>query len=121
MAVPDRSTARQLLAARDPPDWLGTPSPGGAPGGPCLLDPERSPSGWTAICVSVADRRVGLAFMTIAERLDDMAERHPAHTREIAAARGPADNLEAKLAAAAGLSRAALEGRLRAARADGDR
>jgi len=59
--------------------------------------------------------------MTIADRLADLAARHPAHARQIAEANGPADALEAKLAQAAGLSRAALETQLRAAWANGDR
>lgn len=185
MAVPDRSVARQLLAADNPPDWLVVHSEGvarvaaeaarilahnrvavdallveaagrlhdidkletrangrhGLAGAErltalgyrdladpvashpvtCLLDPERSPRGWPAICVSVADRRVGQSFMTIADRLADMAARHPAHANQITAAHGPADALEAKLANAAGLSRGALETQLRAAWANGDR
>lgn len=87
----------------------------------CLLDPKRCPRSWPAICVSVADRRVGQSFMTIGDRLADMAARHPAHARQIAAASGPAEALEAKLAQAAGLSRAALEAHLQAAWANGDR
>jgi len=87
----------------------------------CLLDPERSPRSWPAICVSVADRRVGQSFMTIADRLTDMAARHPAHASQIAAAYEPAAALEAKLGQAAGLSRATLETRLRIAWANGDR
>jgi putative nucleotidyltransferase with HDIG domain len=185
MAVPDRSTARQVLAADNPPEWLVVHSEGvarvaaeaartlahngvsvdpllveaaarlhdidkmetrangrhGLAGAErltglgygeladsvashpvtCLLDPERSPRSWPAICVSVADRRVGQSFMTIADRLADMAARYPAHASQIAAASGPADALEAKLAQAAGLSRAALESQLRAAWAHGDR
>jgi lambda repressor-like predicted transcriptional regulator len=58
--------------------------------------------------------------MTIADRLADMAARHPAYASQIAAARGPADELEAKLARAAGLSRSELESQLRAAWANGD-
>ena len=185
MAVPDRPTARQLLANDDPPDWLVVHSEGvarvaaeaaraladngvavdpllveaagrlhdidkietrgngrhGLAGAErlsalgygeladpvashpvsCLLDPERSPRSWPAICVSVADRRVGMSFMTIEDRLADMAARHPAHTGQIRAAQGPAEALETKLAEAAGLSRIALEDRLRAAWAGDDR
>lgn len=185
MAVPDRSTARQVLTADNPPDWLVVHSEGvarvaaeaarmlahnglsvdpllveaaarlhdidkmdtGANGRhglagaerltalgygeladpvashpvTCLLDPERSPRSWPAICVSVADRRVGQSFMTIADRLADMAARHPAYASQIAAAHESADALEAKLAQAAGLSRASLESQLRAAWASGDR
>ena len=185
MAVPDRSTARRLLAADHAPEWLVIHSEGVArvaaeaaralaargvdvdpdlveaagrlhdldkrethengrhgllaaerlvalgheeladavashPLG-CLLDPERAPRSWAAICVSVADRRVGLAFMTTAGRLADMAQRHPAYADRIMAAAAPADALEARLAKAAGLSRRALEARLRSAWSEVDR
>lgn len=185
MAVPDRSTARQLLAADSPPEWLVVHSEGvarvaaeaaraladngvqvdpplveaagrlhdidkvatrgnarhGLAGAEhltalgylelaepvashpfyCLLDPERFPRSWAAICVSVADRRVGQHFSDIGERLDDLATRYPDDTEPIHAAREPAEALEARLADAAGLTRRALEVRLRDAWADGDR
>jgi len=85
-----------------------------------LLDPERAPHDWASICVSVADRRVSLTFVTIAERLKDMAVRHPDHADDIAATRQAADVLEARLAEAAGLSREALDARLAAAWAGPD-
>jgi putative nucleotidyltransferase with HDIG domain len=87
----------------------------------CLLDPERFPSSWAAICVSVADRRVGQGFTDIRERLDDLTTRYPDDTEPIRAAYEPAEALEARLADAAGLTRGALEDRLRDAWADGDR
>lgn len=87
----------------------------------CLLETARFPRGWEAICVSVADRRVGQTFVAIDERLDAMTARHPAHAIQIQAAWAPADALEAELADAAGLSRAELEDRLRAAWEAGDR
>ncbi|MGH2484234.1 MAG: HDIG domain-containing metalloprotein [Candidatus Limnocylindria bacterium] len=185
MAVPDRSAARLVLAAGNPPEWLVVHSEGVArvaaeaarmlayngvsvdpllveaaarlhdidkmetrANGPhglagaerltglgygeladpvashpfyCLLDPERFPRSWAAICVSVADRRVGQHFSGIGERLDDLATRYPDDAEPIHAAREPAEALEARLADAAGLTRRALEVRLRDAWADGDR
>jgi putative nucleotidyltransferase with HDIG domain len=185
MAVPDRPTARRLLAQDHPPDWLVVHSEGvarvaaeaaraladygvevdpflaeaagrlhdidktktrgtgrhGLAGAAylsalgyedlaepvashpfyCLLDPERFPTSWAAICVSVADRRVGQGFTAIRERLDDLANRYPDDVEPIRAAYEPADALEARLAEAAGLTRGALEDRLRDAWADGDR
>ena len=185
MAVPDRQTARRLLAHDDPAEWLVVHSEGvarvaaeaaralaangvevdphlveaagrlhdidktttrdngrhGLAGAEhltalgygeladpvashpfyCLLDPERFPISWAAICVSVADRRVGQRFTDIRERLDDLANRYPDDAQPIHAAYEPADALEARLADAAGLTRRALEDRLRDAWADGDR
>ena len=185
MAVPDRATARRVLASISPPAWLVTHSEGVArvAGGAaraladngvevdvalveaaarlhdidkvetraagrhglvaaerltelgyaeladavashpitCLLETARFPRGWEAICVSVADRRVGQTFVGIDQRLDAMTARHPAHAAQIQAAWGPADALEAELADAAGLSRETLEELLRAAWANGDR
>lgn len=185
MAVPDRPTARRLLAQNDPPDWLVVHSEGVARvaaeaaralaangievdpllveaagrlhdidktttrsngrhglagaeqlstlGYPelaepvashpfyCLLDPERFPTGWAAVCVSVADRRVGQGFVDIRGRLEDLANRYPDDAEPIRAAYEPADALEARLAEAAGLTRDALEDRLQDAWADGDR
>ena len=48
----------------------------------CLLDPERTPRGWDAIAVAVADRHVAQAFVTIDERIDDQARRYPAFRGE---------------------------------------
>lgn len=185
MAVPDRPTARRLLARDDPPDWLVIHSEGVARvaaeaaraladngievdqhlveaagrlhdidkvttrgngrhglagaeqlallGYPelaepvashpfyCLFDPERFPRSWAAVCVSVADRRVGQQFVAIGERLDDLATRYPDYAEQIHAAHEPAQALEARLADAAGLTRGALADRLQAAWADGDR
>ena len=185
MAVPDRPTARRLLAQHDPPDWLVVHSEGVARvaaeaaralaengvevdstlveaagrlhdidkvgtrddgrhglagaeqltalGYPelaepvashpfyCLFDPDRYPGGWASICVSVADRRVGQQFVAIGERLDDLATRYPEYAEQIRAAQEPAETLEARLADAAGLTRGALDERLRGAWADGDR
>lgn len=185
MVVPDRPTARKLLAQDDPPDWLVVHSEGvarvaaeaawaladngvevdpdlveaagrlhdidktatrgngrhGLAGAErltelgygdladpvashpfyCLFDPERFPRSWAAICVSVADRRVGQRFVDIGERLDDLATRYPDEAEQIHAALVPAETLEARLADAAGLSRGALEDRLRGAWADADR
>ena len=81
----------------------------------CLVDESRFPRGWPSVLVSVADRHVAQEFMTIDERLDDMAERHPEYRVEIDGARRPAHRLEAEVAEAAGLPRAELVERLRAA------
>lgn len=81
----------------------------------CLLDDDRFPRGWPSVLVAVADRHVAQEFMTVDERLDDMAERHPRHRASIEAARRPAHALEAELAAAVGLTVRELVERLRAA------
>ncbi len=70
----------------------------------CLTDEERFPRGWTSVLVSLADKHVGQEFMTIDERLQDMARRHPDHRSTIEAARRPAHRLEREVADAAGLS-----------------
>ena len=81
----------------------------------CLLDEERFPRGWPSVLVAIADRHVAQRFLTIDERLTDMAERHPRYAASIAAARRPAHRLEAELADAVGLSVTDLVSRLRAA------
>ena len=81
----------------------------------CLLDEERFPRGWPSVLVSVADRHIAQEFLTIDERLTDMAERHPAHRASIEAARRPAHRLEAELAESVGLSVGELVERLRTA------
>jgi putative nucleotidyltransferase with HDIG domain len=81
----------------------------------CLLDPARTPRGWAAVAVAVADRHVAQAFVTIDERLDDLANRYPGFRADLAAARAPAHAMQADLAAAADLSVTALEARLAAA------
>src|SRR5512142_2105035 len=55
-----------------------------------LLDEDRFPRGWEPVLVSVADKHVAQSFMTIDERLDEMASRYPAYRTEIDAARRPA-------------------------------
>src|SRR5436190_5781910 len=59
-----------------------------------LLDDRRFPRGWPSVVVSVADKHVAQVFMTIDERLDDMARRYPRFRVEINAARRPALALE---------------------------
>ena len=81
----------------------------------CLLDEERYPIGWPSVLVSLADKHVTQHFMTIDQRLEDMAERHPEHRGEIEAARRPAHALEQDLADAVGLSTDAVVARLRGA------
>jgi putative nucleotidyltransferase with HDIG domain len=81
----------------------------------CLLDDARFPRGWPSVLVSVADRHVAGSFLTIDQRIDDLADRYPRHRRELDAARGPARALEAEVADAVGLPVADLVERLRAA------
>jgi putative nucleotidyltransferase with HDIG domain len=81
----------------------------------CLLDDRCFPRGWPSVLVSVADRHVAQAFLTIDERIDDMQQRHPEYAEDLDAARRPAHALEVELAEAAGIDVAALVARLRAA------
>lgn len=81
----------------------------------CLLDPARAPRGWDSVAVAVADRHVSQEFLTIDERIDDLAERYPAFRADLELNRAPAHAMEADLAAAAGMSVEQLEERLRAA------
>ena len=81
----------------------------------CLLDPERSPRGWDSVAVAVADRHVAQGYLSIDERIDDLADRYPGARDELEAARAPAYAMQADLAAAAGMTFDELETRLRAA------
>jgi putative nucleotidyltransferase with HDIG domain len=81
----------------------------------CLLDENRYPRGWEPVLVSLADKYVEQTFMTIDERLDGMADRHPSYRDEIEASRSAAHALEAELAEAAGLEVDELVQRLRRA------
>jgi putative nucleotidyltransferase with HDIG domain len=81
----------------------------------CLLDDDRFPRGWPSVLVAVADRHVAQEFVTIDERLDEMAARYPEHRAGIEAARRPAHALERELADTLGLTTDALVDRLRAA------
>jgi hypothetical protein len=65
--------------------------------------------------VSVADRHVSQDFVTIDERIDDMARRHPEFRADIERARHLAHALEAELAEVVGLEVEELVDRLRAA------
>jgi putative nucleotidyltransferase with HDIG domain len=80
-----------------------------------LLDEERYPRGWPSVIVSVADRHVSQDFVTIDERIDDMARRHPEFRADIERARHLAHALEAELAEVVGLEVEELVDRLRAA------
>jgi len=80
-----------------------------------LLDDTRFPRGWASVAVSVADKHVAQEFLTVDERLDDMARRYPAYRAEIDAARRPAHALESELAEAVGLPVADLVAALRQA------
>lgn len=81
----------------------------------CLNDEDRFPRGWEPVLVSLADKYVEQTFMTIDERLDDMARRHPRYRDDIEASRRAAHALEAELAEAAGLDVDELVDRLRLA------
>lgn len=81
----------------------------------CLLDEERYPIGWPSVIVSLADKHVAQCFVTIDERLDDMAQRYPQYRGEIESARRPAHALEQELADAVGATVPEVVERLRAA------
>ena len=81
----------------------------------CLLDDERFPIGWPSVLVSLADKHVAQEFVTIDERLDDMARRHPEYAGEIRSARRPAHALEQELADVVGISTDEVVERLRTA------
>jgi hypothetical protein len=85
----------------------------------CLLDPSRSPRGWAPVAVAVADRHVAQGFVSIDERIDDLARRYPGYRADVERARVPAHAMQADLAGAAGMSVEDLEGRLAAAWAEG--
>lgn len=84
-----------------------------------LFEEERYPRGWPSVVISVADRHVAQEFLTIDERIDDMALRHPEYREQLELARRPAHALEAELAEVAGLSPDDLVALLRAAWAAG--
>ena len=86
-----------------------------------LLDPARAPRTWAEICVSLADRRVALTFMSRDERIDDMVRRYPEHAAAIEDARSPARALENQVVSASGLSPTAFDAVLLQAWEDGDR
>jgi hypothetical protein len=81
----------------------------------CLLDDDRFPRGWPSVLVAIADRHVAQEFLSIDQRLDEMATRYPEHRAGIEGARRPAHALERELADTLGLSSEALVERLRAA------
>jgi putative nucleotidyltransferase with HDIG domain len=81
----------------------------------CLLDEERFPIGWPSVLVSLADKHVAQEFVTIDERLDDMARRYPEYAGEINSARRPAHGLEQELADVLGIPSDQVVERLRAA------
>jgi putative nucleotidyltransferase with HDIG domain len=81
----------------------------------CLVDEDRFPRGWEPVLVSLADKHVEQTFLTIDERLDRMADRHPRYREEIEASRSAAHALEAELAEATGLEVGELVERLRRA------
>jgi hypothetical protein len=80
-----------------------------------LLDDARFPRGWPSVVVSIADKHVAQDFLSIDQRLDDMALRYPAFSAEINAARRPAHRLEGELAEGIGLRPADLIDALRTA------
>ena len=79
----------------------------------CLLDESRFPRGWPSVLVAIADRHVAQRFVTIDERIDDQARRHPQYAASLDAARRPAHALEAELAEVTGLAVPDLVERLR--------
>lgn len=81
----------------------------------CLLDEERYPIGWPSVIVALADKHVAQCFVTIDERLDDMARRYPEYRGEIESARRPAHALEQELADVLGASVLDVVARLRVA------
>ena len=81
----------------------------------CLLDDRCFPRGWPSVLVAIADRHVAQEFMTVDERIDDMARRHPTYAASIEAARQPAHDLEGELCEAVGSDEAQLVERLRGA------
>jgi putative nucleotidyltransferase with HDIG domain len=81
----------------------------------CLLDDRCFPRGWPSVLVSIADRHVAQAFLTIDERIGDMQQRHPEYVEDLEAARAPAHALEEELAEAAGMDVETVVDRLRAA------
>jgi uncharacterized protein len=81
----------------------------------CLLDDARSPRGWPSVLLAIADRRVAQSFVTIEERLADMAARHPRFRAQIEAARAPAQALERELVEVTRLDPHTLQDRLRSA------
>jgi putative nucleotidyltransferase with HDIG domain len=85
----------------------------------CLLDPSRTPRGWDSVAVAVADRHIAQGFLSIDERIDDLARRYPEARGGLEALREPAHALEAELAAAAGMRVEDLDARLRAAWSEG--
>ncbi|HET8571382.1 MAG TPA: hypothetical protein VFN14_05790 [Candidatus Limnocylindria bacterium] len=81
----------------------------------CLLDDERFPIGWPSVLVSLADKHVAQEFVTLDERLDDMARRYPEFAGEINSARRPAHALEQELGDVLGISTDEVVERLAAA------
>jgi molybdenum cofactor cytidylyltransferase len=81
----------------------------------CLLDDRCFPRGWPSVLVAIADRHVAQEFMTVDERIDDLARRHPEYATSIEASRQPAHALEAELCEAVGTDQSQLVERLRGA------
>jgi putative nucleotidyltransferase with HDIG domain len=81
----------------------------------CLLDDRCFPRGWPSVIVSVADRHVAQGFVSIEQRIDDMAARHPQYAAQLDAARRPANALEVELCEAVGIEPDELVARLRSA------
>jgi putative nucleotidyltransferase with HDIG domain len=80
-----------------------------------VLDERWFPRGWPSVLLWVADKHVAQAFMTIDQRLDDMAARYPRHRNDIESARPWAHRLESEIADATGLSLTDIAARLRSA------
>jgi putative nucleotidyltransferase with HDIG domain len=80
-----------------------------------VLDERWFPRGWPSVLLWVADKHVAQSFMTIDERLDDMAQRYPRYRADIEAARPWAHRLEREVAEGTGLAVSDLVERLRSA------
>ena len=73
------------------------------------LQPSLTPRTLEEQLVYLADRRAGLRLMTVRERVLDLGARHPEYAHETARALDAALAIEAEVAAALGLTHAALE------------
>jgi len=80
-----------------------------------LLEPDPFGGDWPSMLVHLADRHYGAKFLTVDERIDDMARRHPRFRDEIEQARAATHALETRVAAAAGMTTDELVAELRVA------
>src|SRR5918992_1084520 len=95
IVVHSEGVARVAVAAARMVEAAGVPVDVALVEVAALLHDTRFPIGWPSVLLAVADRHVAQRFMTVDERLDDMASRHPDYAAQIGAARRPAHALEA--------------------------